>query len=560
VLAPIISSTLTTVAIFIPVLFLNREFRDLYSGLALTVTFALSASVVSAIVVIPGGYGLFARLGHGPGEYHTRLSRRIEIGTMDFIGFFWRRSVIMTLVSAAVLIAMPAVLMKIGKEFTDPQTGHEVTCYVEMEAGTSLAETDRIVSEVESIYKNDPGIVKVNTRVEKWHGEIDLTFDPSRYRSREKFIEAMKEKTDRLRECMVVYEEKGDSGGKLLDIDIIGDDETSIRKLASDAARSISGIPGIRNVVLKFKEGKPSLTWVIDRNKCLSHDITMASAGEQIRWAVYGPVALKYIHNRHEMDLRISFPESARATLDQIREMFVYNSTGGKVMIKELGRFQESREPGKIFRKNKRKTVRIGVYYDQLSTGKAIEMIKENLAKLPLKEGYYFDYGDALERLQESQKSALFALLLSILIIYAILAVQFESFIIPLKIIPVIPLSAGFSIIVLYLLQMTLNVSVYIGLIVLAGVVVNNTILITEGILESSRRNLFNTYQVIKSRIKPVLITTLTTIIGLVPMVFQFGEGSELWRPLSITLITGLIFGTLINLTLFPLLFIKMRR
>ena len=161
------------------------------------------------------------------------------------------------------------------------------------------------------------------------------------------------------------------------------------------------------------------------------------------------------------------------------------------------------------------------------------------------------------KKLQDSQKTAIFAILLSVFIIYIILTIQFESFLIPLKIIPIIPISAAFSISILFLFKMSLNLAVYIGLIVLSGVVVNNTILITEGIKYSEKITVFSLNNVIRTRIKPVFITTSTTILALLPLIFQRNEGSELWRPLAITLVVGLIYGTFINLSVYPVIFLQ---
>ena len=560
-IAPIISSTLTTVAIFFPITFVNYEFRKLYGGLALTVTFSLISSIICAVVIIPAGYGLFSKIFRKRKDFHhTKFSIYLEKTTMHLLKRIWKKANITATVIILLILSIPIIIIRMDKEYIDPASGSEITAYVEMEAGTSLDETERIVRKVEKIYREDENVKRVNSRIQKWHADIDIKYEPKKFRSQEEFIQYLKKKTDIFKDCFVHYEEKGSTEGRIINVDIIGDNGNYLRELAFNASKVVGEVKGIRNVVLKFKEGKPSLTWKIDRGKCQNYNVPIISAGEQLRWAIFGPVALKYIKDNREMDLRISFPEKNKKSLEDINDMIVKNTNNENIYIKELGDFEYGAEPGKIYRKNKRKTVSIGIYLGKISLSKAIPKIKKALKEISLNEGYYFDFGDILQKLKESQQVALFALFLSIFMIYCILSIQFESFVLPFLIIPVIPISACFSIMILFILKMSLNLAVYIGLIILAGVVVNNTILITEGIVNSKVINIFSIYKIVKTRIKPVFITTTTTVLALIPMIIKSGEGSELWKPLAITLLTGLIFGTFLNLCLFPVIFLIYKR
>lgn len=182
-------------------------------------------------------------------------------------------------------------------------------------------------------------------------------------------------------------------------------------------------------------------------------------------------------------------------------------------------------------------------------------MIKNELQNIKKPDGYYFDFGNIVEQLKESQTGGMTAIIMAIFMVFAILCIQFNSFITPLKIIPVIPICAAFSVVLLATFSMSLNLSVFIGIVILSGVVVNNSILIADGIGNSM--SLLKIYKVVKSRIKPVFITNLTTILAMLPLIIKKGEGQELWRPLALTLSVGLIAGTFVNLAVFPLLFIK---
>lgn len=557
-ITPIISSTLTTVGVFIPFIFLSPELKRLYGGLALTVTFSLLSSVICALIIMPGGYGFLQRGEVKRVSYNSELSGRIVNFSLRGLNFLFRRLKFSLVVVSLLVVTALLTLIFMEREYVDPASGSEVTAFVELPSGTSLEETARIVRKVEDYFRSVKGIKQVSSRISKWHADIELKYEPSHFKGKSGFIELMKRETDSFKDCFVHYEERAESGAKEVNIDVIGDNDKRLRELAVEAAREAGRLSGVRTVVLKFKEGRPALTWEIDREKALSSGVSIVKAGEELRWGIYGPVALKYIKDSNEMDLRVSYSREYRDSLEEIVEEYaVYNRERREVKLKEIGTFSNRREPGRIFRKNRRKSVRIGVKLGDISLGDAVTKLEEELSKVELPEGYYFDYGDSLERLKESQRGGLLAIILSIFMVFAILTIQFNSFRIPLLIIPVIPASAALSIIVLELMDISLNISVFIGLVVLSGVVVNNSILIAEGVKGGERVSLLRIVRIIKGRLSPLLITTLTTVLALIPLIINRGEGSGFWRPLAVTLAVGLIGGMFINLAIFPFLLLR---
>lgn len=556
IIIPILSSTITTVGVFAPFMFLSEEYRRLYGGLALTVTFSLLSSVLCALVVIPGGYAFLTGMGFKERAYNTPLSDRIEQVTMKIVTLLWKKTKISLIVIALVVITAVLSVIFMKKEYLDPLATSEVTASVELDSGTSLEETARIVGNVEDFYNSQEGIVQVSSRIQKWHADIDIRYNSASYPGKDSFINTMKVTTDTYQDCFVHYQEKSENTGKILNIDIIGDDDVKLRNIAGEAAGAIMLMQGVRNVVLRFKEGRPSITWKIDRTKAFHSGVNIAQAGEQLRWGIYGPVALKYIKDNKEMDLRVQFSEADTKTVAAVKEFHIFNEKGQKIKLKEIGAFIEGAEPGRIYRKNKRKSVSIGVYLAGLSLDRAVTGIDKQLNTLEIPKGYYFDYGNSVEKMKESQQGGAMALVLAVFMIFSILAFQFNSMVTPLKIIPVIPVCTSISIIVLATFNMTLNLSVFIGFVVLSGVAVNNAILIADGISARNDCSLRTIYEVTRSRIKPILITSLTTILALIPLIIGRGEGSALWQPLAITLASGLIAGIIINLGIFPLLFL----
>ena len=355
IVSSIISSTLTTVAIFIPIVFINYEYRMLYGGLALTVTFSLISSVVCALVIIPAGMGFFSKYSPAHYNFTTKTSLIIEKKTLSILRKLWKKRIISNLMILAIIIILPITVIKMDKEFLDPAKGNEITAFVEMEAGTSLAQTESIVSKVEDFFVNHPDIERVNARIEKWHASMDIKYLPGKYKRQQDFIEILKKDTDAFTECFVHYDEKSSGNSREIDIDIIGDNDSTIRKIAQKSASEIHKNPLIEQVVLKFKEGQPSYTWVIDRGKAQQLNVAIQSAGEQLRWAIYGPVALKYIKNNKEMDLRISYPKDYKNRLSNLEEMLITNNDNQKIYIKELGDFVRSQEPVRYIERIKEK-------------------------------------------------------------------------------------------------------------------------------------------------------------------------------------------------------------
>lgn len=556
IISPIIASTLTTIGVFTPFIFFSYEFNKMYGSLALTITFSLISSLLCAVIVIPNGFSLFKKMGWKNIKEDTKISVTIVNKSMEIIRKLQKEKKRIYTFLFFIIIFSLACLFSMDKEYFEPVQSNEITAYIELDAGTSLTETGIIVKNVEDLFKNEKGVTSVSSRVQKWHADIDLKFDPSKFRGKNQFIETMKKKTDEIKDCFVHYEEKGEDTGKVLDIDIIGDDDNKIREIAMDSARKISPIKGIREVVLRFKEGGPLITWKINRDKALFSQINIFNAGEELRWGIYGPVAVKYIKNNKEMDLRVKYTDEYKKEINKIKEMVLFSKNKNEIKLKELGEFIEGRDISKIYRTNKRKSVRIGVNLGSISLGKAIKKIEDVMNTIEMPTGYYLDFGDTYEKYKENQKNGFMAILLSIFMVYVILAIQFNSFKIPLLIVISVPISFTIPIIILYLVKMSLNMSVYIGLIVLCGIVVNNAILIADEVTRLKKINIENLDKIVKSRIKPIYITTITTILALLPMIFRFDEGSELWRSLGITLLTGLLFGTVFNLTIFPLFFL----
>ncbi|WP_411821293.1 efflux RND transporter permease subunit [Leptospira sp. 'Mane'] len=348
-------------------------------------------------------------------------------------------------------------------------------------------------------------------------------------------------------------------------MEFVGDDTALLKKFAKQASGIVSKIKGVQQVALRFREGKDELRLDFDHEKASIAGISANEFGSTLKTSIQGSIPTKYIDDGKEVDIKVRFREEDRSQLSQIFEYLIPGKENSVYMASLVSQ-SEGESESKIYRKNKRKVVSITAKLGDLDLGTAVKVIRGELNQIQFPANYYYDFGGNFKKLKKNQIEMLLLVSLAFFLIYCILAALFESFSYPFIIIISIPFAIAGVIIALFLFNLSLNVSVYIGLVMLIGIVVNNAILLIEQFLrgineKGSIRNRNELIEIIMhasiDRLRPILITTLTTVLGLLPTAFDMGEGSQLWRPLAITVVSGLTISTFLTLILVPLIFYR---
>ncbi|RHX81905.1 efflux RND transporter permease subunit [Leptospira yasudae] len=601
------ASTLTNIAVFFPFFIGSKELKQLYGGMSYTVSFSILISLCVSLFFLPqlakiflsdpenfrpfrfdpnfflkiplignrlnGVVSFAGRLNFYYTNYVSRIFslHRLRKYYLSLLNQLLRRPQLAYLSLIGLIVAGGTIAPFLKQEYVDPVDAGEIRASVELETGTHLEATSDRVKRIEDLIKTVSDVEKINSKIEKWHADLYIKLKPPDKRSKrsDELITEFKGLTEPLKDVFVYYVENGSmDSGRELDIEFIGDDPARLKEIAKEAAGKIKSISGIQETVLRFRDGKQEFRLNVFQDKMALTGLNSQEVGNYVRTAIQGSIPTKFIEESKEIDIRVRFREADRIDLSQVA---AYKIPGAKssISIAELSNPEEKEGETKIYRKNKRRMVTITAKLGSLDLGSAVKKIGEVLKEIPMPDNYYFEFGSSYKKLEKNQREMAFMIFLAIFLIYCILASLFESMKIPWILLVSVPLGVFADLIILFVFRMSLNISVYIGFILLAGIAINNSIMLVDQTIhifthsKAKNRNFALVRATLKSaseRLRPILMTTLTTVTALIPTMLDFGEGSQLWRPLAITVFSGLSISTVLTLLFVPILFYTSER
>ena len=323
----------------------------------------------------------------------------------------------------------------------------------------------------------------------------------------------------------------------------------------------------ISDIVIHQGNPKPEMQISVYHDKAGTYGLDSRKIAHAIRSHITGPIATEYIDKGKEIDLRVRLKrEDIRdlSILDQISIPIEVNPEKiALVPLAEIGRFKLTEGLAEIHRKDQHRMLEISAEIGKLDLARTANRIRNELSDLQFPAGYGYNFGENYQEMKESQKEMIFAFTLAVIFVYMILASLFESFIYPLTIIFSVPLAIIGSLIALYVFEKPINIPVYVGAITLAGIVVNNAVVLADYIKLLKSRGMEKWRAIIRGgerRLRPILMTSGTTLLALLPMALDKGEGSNLWAPLAFTIIGGLISSTILTLIVLPVIYSFIKR
>jgi HAE1 family hydrophobic/amphiphilic exporter-1 len=569
----ITASTITTIVVFLPIVYLHGAAGELFKDQAWTVAFSLLSSLVVAIFVIP-------MLSHrllkpqnqkiqntsSKFEWYPGLLNRIIINRWKIIG-------------AAGLLIITAFLMLqfIGSEFMPQSDSKIFKVEIVLEEGTSLEHMDQVAQQTENRIKEliGPDIERLYTRV----GPLPQTLGEQGVDELQEkntavltvFLseESKKMSTDLLPLMSSVFHNTADRQYRFsqdesslqnilgtdeapLVVEVKGEDLNTLRSLTTEVKMILDRTENIINVKSSFDQGHPEVNIVFDRIRAGVYNLDFAIIGSQLRDQLQGKTVGNWDSEGEMRDITVKLPE---IPLAQLSKMYI-NDGQRKIRLDEIARLEETIGAKEI---NRRNQVRTGLVYGQIdgdmTLDKVADLIRDQVEKIDIPAEYQIEItGEELKR-QRSFSNLKFALLLSIVLIYMVMASQFESLVHPFTILLTIPLAAVGSVILFYLMGLSFNVMAYIGMIMLVGIAVNDSIILVDAVNQLKREGLPRTEAIIeagKRRIRPIIMTSLTTILALLPLTIGFGESASLRSPMALAVIGGLVTSTLLTLAVIP--------
>ncbi|NQU05085.1 MAG: efflux RND transporter permease subunit, partial [Calditrichaeota bacterium] len=337
-----------------------------------------------------------------------------------------------------------------------------------------------------------------------------------------------------------------------------GNDLDKLRKQGLEVENRLSKLPMLADVESSVRTGHPEVIIKFDRNKLARLGLNARSAAERVQSAILGNVPTHFRERERRIDIRIRIDEANRESIDELRRLVINPDQKVPVNLSDVATLELVEGPAEITRVDGVRAAIVTADIIESDLKSADGAIRASLAEMNLIEGYDYVISGQRREMDDSLSSLRFAFLLAVFLVYVVMASQFESFRHPLLILLTIPLAVACVMPVLWGFNISLSVMVFLGLIVLAGIVVNNSIVLVDYInqmVESGKPVFEAVVESAAARIRPILMTSLTTILALLPMALGVGEGVEIRRPMAITIIFGLSFATLITLIVIPLLY-----
>lgn len=574
----VIASTLTTVVVFLPIVYLHGASGELFKDQAWTVTFSLVSSLFVAIFVIPMLYDrLMKRPSASSAFGNTFLTDRYSRLLRRLIGHRW------IVISAAVLLMVATALLIpfIGTEFMPRMESRAFTVVVKMPEGTRLERTSSAVGNLEEMLYTISGdsLLTVYSHIGEGSGSENAIFEgentammkvllsPECPVSPEAVIEQFvrtAENPDGL-ELTIRQEENslssllGSEGAPIV-VEVKGEELDEIADITEEVKTRMQGVGGLYNIVSSIEDGAPEITISINRTMAGINNLSVATVIEQLKQQLGGKDAGKMEYRGEMRDIIIKTPDIPLYALGDL----VIKNGEQEFRLREIATFGESQAPKEIYRRGQNRISRVMANMDAgRSLDKVAEEIRRSVRGIELPANYSITVTGEEEKRQESIDSLLFALALSVILVYMVLASQFESLLHPFTILLTIPLAVVGAILLFFITGTTINMMGVIGIVMLVGIAVNNSIILVDRINQLKADGAPLTDAIVEAgqqRIRPIIMTTLTTILALLPMTFSFGEGASLRSPMAIAVIGGLVTSTLMSLMVIPCVYYVLER
>ncbi|MGQ9677664.1 MAG: efflux RND transporter permease subunit [bacterium] len=580
----ITASTLTTVVVFLPLLLVRGFLQIIFPQLVWAVVGALVASLVIALTLIPTLTSRFLPdpkpATFGFRRWSERLYSKVEERYERLIDWALGHKRVVVIGAVVILIVSLTLVRFIGSEFFPTQESQFHRLQVEMPVGTSLEATDSAVGKLERYV------------IERWRKEIDgvtvqlgggtgfeairsgsagshsgvlnIVLKPRRQRrhSTEEIDQDVRRFAATIPGLKVYVQElsftsfAGASAG--VEIDITGYDLKVADSLTGKVLSAIETIPGLVDIKSNRQSGKPELQLVIDRQKASLYGLTPYQIGQALRTEIEGNAPTVYRLAGKEYDILLRLPEVQRDELLEVLGAIV-PSPAGPVPLGNLVKLRTATGPLEIERKNNERIVKITARNVGISSGQAAQKVARVIKEIPVPPGFTIKLSGSFEEMTGTFRDFALVLLIAAVLVFVVMASQFESLRDPFIIMFTMPFALIGVLWILFLTRTNLSVISLLGLLILIGVVVNNGIVFIDYTNRLRRERGLGLTEAVKEagrvRLRPILMTSLTTVFGSLPLAFQIGEGSELWSPLGRAIVGGMVVSTFLPLVFIPVLY-----
>jgi len=614
----IVASTLTSICVFVPIVFVEGVAAQFFADQALTVTFSLSLSLIVALTIIPmlasrGGTAVMAMRDAAPGRLTRALERPVVAMVHGLrLGVRWllrplgwlvalpaaafqagverltavygvlldsvlRRPLVTVLVALLVFLACLPIIPRLGQELVPELVQGEFFLDAELKPGTQLDVTQRRLAVLERAARAQDGVATVfsiagssgqqggvagENRENLGRVTIDLAAPFSREHEA-RVIDSMRQAVARASsdgELEVRFGRPSFFSFKTpIEVEIRGYNLVLLARLAAQVRARLGAIDGLRDIESSTEGGSPELVVRFDRQRLASYDLSLDQAAQVLRTKVQGTVATEVQRDDQTIDIRLRSAEKYRSSTRAVRNLTVLERGRTAIPLSAVADVREGIGPAEIRRADGERVAVITANLEGRDLATASTAISASLDAMELPAGFTWRLGGQRQEMETSFDSMKLALALAVFLVYLVMASQFESLVQPLVILFSVPLSLIGVLLTLWLFDIHISVVVLIGVVMLAGIVVNNAIILIDTTNRLRRIDGMGRDEALRTagqtRLRPILMTTATTVLGLLPMALGLGEGSELRTPMALAVIGGLTSSTLLTLVVIPAVF-----
>ena len=576
VIGAVIASTLTTVAVFLPIALSGGMAGMMFKEFCITIVALLLSSLIISITLVPllcyfllGGTKQQSIKPQGSGATpitEKPLSRAYRSSLNFLITHRWAG------VALTVVICIVSVLSvsQAGMELIPEMDEGEVSVTVSMPNGSTMEDTaaieDRIagiavdtIPELEQIYYSTGSSTSIMSSSSGASVTISLVDLDQRDRSSADIAKQLRHDLQDIAGCELTVSTSSTmsmSTDSDISVELTGDDYDQLAETADDLANQISALPDAINVESSAGEQTPRVAVKINRENASRFGLNAATIGGLVRGELTGSTATTLRMNGEEYDVTVAGDADVATSLDALRSMQIPTMTGGTVPLSMVADVYTELSPQSIVRKNQKETVTITGESESGDSNAIKAAVDDIVAKYELPDGVEVGEGDtAASQIAETTGTLMLALAVAIMLVYFILATQFNSFSLPIAIMLILPIGLLGSMIMLWPTGNHVSMVALLGVIILAGTVVNSSIVLIDYTLQRRQRGEDKNTAILNAcprRVRPVLMTAMTTILGLVPMVCSSGEGSEMMKPMGVVMMTGMVISTIATLFITP--------
>lgn len=593
VASAVTASTLTNLASVVPFLLITGLAALLFRELLLTISFAIIVSLVVALTLVPM---LAAQL------FKLRTSSRLEDArwlafvpkATRWIEGLYRRQLPWVLRHRTVVLAASIVVFalalvgvtRLGNEFLPQVDDGRFRIWIMMPNGTPAEVTNRATLAAEAVVREMPAVKHVFAsagggiwgrgafaRARMAGMEVELEPRRSRGITATEWVQQTQAKLGALPELADARVRvqpprirglRTSTGTEDLEVKVFGDDLETLQRLGVEIEARLERLQGLSSVETSLQETAPELRVVLDRRRAADLGLDVGEVGRTVRTAVGGSVATRLTEGDREFDVRVRFDPAKVKDSTEMASLPLFPRTGAPVRLRDVADVREASAPQTIQRENQNRlvTVSASVLPQFWSVGEASAGARAALADLALPDGYTLRFGGQEEAIQENRKVLVTVILLAVFLVFAVMAVQYESLVNPLVIMAAIPLAVIGVVLALLATGLPMSAPVMLGVILLAGIVVNNGILLVEYIEIRREGGQVPRREAILAaaplRVRPIMMTVLTTSVGMLPLALNPAEGAELMTPMAVTVIGGLVLSTGLTLFVVPSLYLSL--